>query len=121
MKIIKENSKEWEKKEGYSKKILLSEGIIKENNSLVQLIKISPGEVAENHYHKKQAEIFYFLNDNGYWIINGKKFVFQIGDTLLIEPEDMHRIVNNTEKPYIYLCFKLNYLSNDLYWEEKDE
>ncbi len=28
MKIIKENSKEWEKKEGYSKNILLSEGII---------------------------------------------------------------------------------------------
>ncbi len=117
MKIVKSNDKEWQQKEGYSKKILLNEKDLNQKGGLVQLIKVKPNEVADNHYHKKQTEIFYFLTKNGYWMINGEKFTFEIGDTLVIEPNDEHYAMNNTKEEYIYLAFKFNYSSDDLYWK----
>ena len=116
MKIVKQNNKEWQQKEGYSKKILFNEDDLNYKGGLVQQIKVKPGEVAGNHYHKKQTEIFYFLTKNGYWKINGEKFVFEIGDTLIIEPNDRHYVMNDTKEDYIYLVFKFNYSSDDLYW-----
>ncbi len=117
MKIIKQNNKEWQQKEGYSKKILLNEDDLNYKGGLVQLIKVKPREVAGVHYHKKQTEIFYFLTKNGYWMINGEKHVFEMGDTLVIEPNDEHFVMNDTEEDYIYLAFKFNYDQSDLYWK----
>ncbi len=116
MKIVKRKEKKWMQKEGYSKKVLLDEKDLNYKGSLVQQIKIKPGEIAGNHYHKKQTEIFYFLTKNGYWIINGKKFFFEVGDALVIEPNDKHIVKNNTKKDYIYIAFKFNYSPKDLYW-----
>ncbi len=116
MKIIKNEEKEWLQKEGYSKKVLFDEADLNYKGGLVQKIKIKPGEVAENHYHKKQTEIFYFLTDNGYWIINGEKITPTKGSALIIEPEDKHLVANKTEEDYIYLAFKFNYEKDDLYW-----
>lgn len=116
MKIVKSQNKEWLQKEGYSKKIFLDENTLNYKGGLVQEIKVKPGEVAKNHYHKKQTEIFYFLTKNGYWIINGEKFIFEIGDVLVIEPNDKHYVINDTKEDYIYLAFKFNYEQSDLYW-----
>jgi quercetin dioxygenase-like cupin family protein len=117
MKIIKPNDKHWEEKQGFSKKIFLDSNDLKHNGALFQEIKIKVGETAKEHYHKKQTEIFYFLNENGYWIINGKKMNFKIGEILVIEPFDKHEVINNTDKDYLYLAFKVNYEDNDSYWQ----
>jgi quercetin dioxygenase-like cupin family protein len=116
MKIVKTQNKEWLQKEGYSKKILLDENELNHKGGLVQLIKLKPGERAETHHHKEQTEIFYFLTKNGYWVINNEKFEFEIGDTLVIEPNDKHLIINDTDQDYIYLVFKYDYAPDDLYW-----
>ncbi len=116
MKIIKSEDKQWAEKEGYSKKIFLDENDLNYPGGLVQEIKIKPGEEAKEHHHKKQTEIFYFLTENGYWIINGEKMSFRKGDVLVIEPFDKHIVFNNTDKDYIYLAFKFNYSSDDSYW-----
>ncbi|MBU3918341.1 hypothetical protein KKC63_00305 [Patescibacteria group bacterium] len=84
MKLIKEDNKEWLDKKGYSKKIFLNDKDLNYPGALVQLIKIKPGETAEIHHHKKQIEIFYFLNENGYFIVNEKKIDLKIGDVLVI-------------------------------------
>ncbi len=89
MKIIKAQDKEWIEKQGYSKRIFLDEKDLGQPGALVQEIKIKAGETAGEHYHKKQTEIFYFLTENGHWIINGERMIFKIGDVLVIEPEDM--------------------------------
>ena len=109
MKLIKNNESRWQEKEGYSKKILL-EGVVQE-------IKIKAGETAKSHHHKVQKEIFYFLSDFGYWIVNGEQIKPKIGDCLIIEPMDKHTVINESEKDYIYLAFKINYAENDLYWD----
>jgi quercetin dioxygenase-like cupin family protein len=48
-------------------------------------------------------------------IINGRKLVFEIGDTLVIEPNDMHVAINDTNEDYIYIAFKFNYEQSDFY------
>lgn len=115
MKIIKSTGKKWEDKAGYSKKILFND--IKKRKIVIQYVKIKSGEAANTHYHKKQTEIFYFLNSNGYWVVNGKKTEVRVGDVLVIEPLDRHEVVNSTSDDYLYLAFKYNYDSEDIYWE----
>lgn len=119
MKVIKPEDKVWQDKDGYSKKVFLDENDLQHKGSLVQEIKIKAGETAAKHYHKIQTEIFYFLNNQGYWIINEEKMEFQSGEILVIEPQDRHTVVNNTNKDYLYLAFKINYIPDDLYWENE--
>lgn len=116
MKLIKSNSKEWLDRKGYSKKIYLDENDL-QKGSLVQKIKIKTEETAESHFHKKQTEIFYFLNENGYFIVNGEKIEVKIDDVLVVEPFDKHIVVNETKEDFLYMAFKLNYSEDDLFWD----
>lgn len=68
----------------------MDENDLNYKGALVQQLKIKPGETAESHHHKKQTEIFYFLNTNGYFIVNGEKIIPEIGDIIVIEPNDKH-------------------------------
>lgn len=115
MKVINSKNKEWLDKQGYSKKILVDE--IKNKGVVVQDVKIKPGETAKSHYHKKQTEIFYFLNENGKWLVNGDEVEVKKGDVLVIEPFDKHEVLNNTSEDYLYVAFKYEYDENDLYWD----
>lgn len=117
MKIVRSADKGWQDKDGYSKKIFLDEDDLHHPGSLVQEIKIKAGESAKPHHHKVQTEIFYFLTENGYWIINGQQMDFRIGDVLVIEPGDKHAVINDSAQDYIYLAFKIKYEPNDLYWD----
>lgn len=117
MKFIKTREKEWQDKKGYSKRIFLNEHDLKHPGALVQEIKIKPGEVVASHFHKKQTEIFYFLNTNGYFTVNGEKIVPEVGDILVMEPNDKHITTNNTGEDFLYMAFKVNYDEKDLYWD----
>lgn len=116
MKVIEGNIP-WEDRTGYSKRIYVDGKDYGEPGGLVQEIKIKAGETAANHYHKIQTEIFYFLTDNGYWIINGERKQFKVGDVLVIKPGDKHTVVNESSEDYLYLAFKFKYSPDDLYWE----
>lgn len=104
----------WEEKVGFSKKILFKPN---RNGIVVQEVKIKSREMAKSHYHKKQTEVFYFLNDNGYWLVNSEKIEPRVGEVLIIEPNDRHEVVNHSSADYIYLAFKYNYEENDSYYE----
>ena len=117
VKLIKQQEKNWEEKRGFSKKILVDKTTLNIKGSLVQLVKIKPGEVADEHFHKKQTEIFYFLTEEGSWIINGNKLMPKIGEIIVIEPGDRHEVRNESHKDYVYLVFKYNYEEGDSYYE----
>ncbi|MEI8067852.1 MAG: cupin domain-containing protein [Candidatus Shapirobacteria bacterium] len=117
MKLIKSESKEWLQKEGYSKKIYLNENDLNIKGGLVQKLLVKSGETAQEHHHEKQTEIFYFLNENGYFIVNGEKVEVKIDDVLVVEPFDIHTAVNKTGKDFSYMAFKFNYEESDLIWD----
>jgi quercetin dioxygenase-like cupin family protein len=113
MKYIQGKEKEWEHNPGYEKKVL------REWNqwNKIQEIVIPPHETAKLHYHTIQTEIFYFLTENGYRIVNGEKIIPVVWDVLIIEPNDKHTVVNETDDEYRYLAFKVDYVDDDLYRE----
>lgn len=117
MKFIKSDEKQWSDKNGYSKKVILNSADLDFPGALVQQIKIKPGETAASHYHKKQTEVFYFLNSNGYFVVNGEKIALEAGDTLVIEPNDKHTVINETKQDFLYMAFKINYDEDDLFWD----
>lgn len=117
MKLIKSEDKEWLQKQGYSKKIYLNENDLNIKGGLVQKLLVKSGETAKAHHHEKQTEIFYFLNDNGYFIVNDQKIEVNPDDVLVVEPFDIHTAVNETGKDFLYMAFKFNYSENDLYWD----
>jgi len=114
--VVRAEEKEWSEKEGYSKKVFLTDADLKQPGIHVQEIKIKPNETAKNHYHKKQTEIFYFLNNNGYFIVNGRKIDVRPGDIIVVQPMDEHEVVNNTDSDFLYMAYKFNYDAEDLYW-----
>ena len=115
MKFVPWESKQREDKQWYSKKILLSEEELKNPWSLVQYIKIKSWETAASHLHKIQTEIFYFLDENWYRIVNGEEIHPKKWDVLVIEPNDKHTVIASKTTDYIYLAFKIAYDPNDLY------
>ena len=117
MKFIKCSEKQWEKKKGYSKKIFLTEKDLNFKGAHVQELKLLPGEAAKIHHHKRQTEIFYFLNNNGYFIVNKEKITINPGDLIVIEPNDNHEVINNTQEDFLYIAFKLNYKEDDIFWD----
>lgn len=117
MKLIKSDKKKWLEKKGYSKKVYLDEKDLNNKGGLVQKIEIKSGEKVESHYHKEQTEVFYFLNNNGFFIINGNKVLIEKDDVLMVEPFDKHIVVNNTKKDFLYVAFKFNYSKDDIVWD----
>ncbi len=117
MKLVKSDTKKWLEKTGYSKKVYLDENDLNTKGVFVQKNRIKSGETAKSHFHKKQTEIFYFLNNNGYFIVNDKRVDTQEDDILVIKPFDKHTVVNDTTKDFLYLAFKLNYEEDDLFWD----
>ena len=113
MKFVQWNEKEVQHNPWYDKKIL-REWI---QWNLVQEIIIPPHEVAKSHHHKIQTEIFYFLTDNGCRIVNWEKIFPKIWDILVIEPNDAHTVINESDDKYLYIAFKVNYAPDDLYRE----
>ena len=109
MKHIANESQTREENEWYSKQVLATEKEIGYKWMKVQTVKIPPGEVAEAHIHKIQTEVFYFLTDNWYRIVNDQRIQPKVGDVLIIEPNDVHTVGNDTEEDYVYLCFKTDY------------
>lgn len=117
MKVIHPNDCAWQDKQGYSKKIFLNGVDLHHPGALVQMIKIAPRDEAASHYHKEQTEIFFFLNENGYFTVNGEEIHPKKEDIIVIEPNDHHIVTNNTDQDFLYLAFKVAYDENDCYWD----
>ena len=116
MKLILPEEKKWEEKIGYSKKVYLTEEDLTQPGSQIQMLKLKPGQVAKEHIHKVQTEIFFFTKINGYFIVNGEKINLKENSILIIEPLDKHEVVNNSKEDFTYLCVKKNYQEDDIYY-----
>ncbi len=113
MKITNQEEKEWLERKGYFKKILLTEGEIKSEGNLVQIVKINPHTEIKPHYHKQTIEIFYILKGNAILFFGDKKIGAKPGDVFLCEPNDMHGVINDSDADFQLLVFKINAKEDD--------
>ena len=61
LKFVKLNEEGWLQRQGYSKKILLTEKDLKSKGNIVQIIKNSPHTEIKPHYHENMTEIYHIL------------------------------------------------------------
>ena len=116
MKFIDRKKVRWVEKKGYTAQIFLDfkeEG----NNSRFVLVRMSPHTEIKAHYHKKIKEILYFTKGTGAININNTKRTFKPEDIILIEPGDIHCMINDTDEIAEWLEFKMNDpKENDLFF-----
>jgi len=79
------------------------------------VILLRPGELMgeKAHGHKKLDETFYFVDGDGVIIINEKEYKASQGSVFLCEPNEMHNIRNDSDKPIKVVFIKGSYLPND--------
>jgi len=59
----------------------------------VNVLKISPGHGTPNHIHYKSEEAWGVLEGDGIIRINGKDYLFGVGDVLYVPAGETHQVV----------------------------
>jgi len=108
---------EWIKGDGYKKRILAGESELGKG-SLVQVVRIGPGQEVRPHHHKLQTEFFYILKGTAILSIAKNENQALAGDTYLCRPNDMHFVKNKGKEDFELIVFKTNFTENDSYWCE---
>lgn len=63
------------------------------------LVRFNPGENFPAHYHQIMEENFYIIEGKVDIYVDDKKFSLQEGDFIHIEPNEIHYVANNYDKP----------------------
>ncbi|TRO52594.1 cupin domain-containing protein [Candidatus Bathyarchaeota archaeon] len=116
MKFVELNEKNWLKRQGYSKKILLTEEDLKSEGNIVQIIKNEPHTEIKPHYHNNMTEIYHILKGNAIVFCGETRVRTKPGDTLLCEPKEVHGLVNDTNEEFLFVVFKIDANDKDMYW-----
>ena len=116
LKFVKLDKEGWLPRQGYSKKILLTEEDLKSKGNIVQIIKNSPHTEIKPHYHEKMTEIYHVVKGNAIVFCGDTEVRAYPGDTLLCEPKEVHGLVNDTNGEFQFVVFKINAKNDDLNW-----
>jgi len=109
---------DWVNKDGYSKKVLAVDENIGVEGCQVQLAKIGKGE--RKHYHKNKTEIFYFLKGHGFAIIDGEKKKIEPGTFLVMKPNQVHTIEQESPEMLEVYMVKINSTPDDTYFPKEN-
>ncbi len=119
MKDIKIDENNWTQAKGYKKQILASSEDFDSEGVLSQVVVITPGSVVEPHYHKSTYEYYYVMQGDVAFTINGETRRLKAGDMMMTVPDDIHKVENDSDKDFMVLVFKSNYVKDDTYWADK--
>jgi len=115
---IKLTEDKWIQSKGYKKQILADSKKFDADGALVQVVEIKPGHVVESHYHKQTYEFYYVMRGDVAFTINGQTRRLREGDMMMTEPNDVHRVENDSGEDFRVLVFKTNAAPDDTHWEE---
>ena len=116
MKFVKLTEEDWLERQGYSKKILLTEDDLKSKGNIVQVVKNKAHTEIKPHCHKQMIEIYHILKGNAEVFCGDTRVRTEPGDTLLCEPGEVHGLVNDTDEDFLFAVFKINAKDEDLIW-----
>lgn len=116
MKFVKISKKKWLQRQGYSKKILLTEEDLKSKGNLVQIVRNKAHTEIKPHYHKEMIEIYHILKGNAIIFCGDTRVRAQPGDTLLCEPGEVHGVDNDKDEDFQFVVFKINAKDDDMVW-----
>ncbi len=80
----------------------------------------NPGEHIVQHRHNSYA-VYHIIQGTGYTILDGEKFEWERGDTIVCTPWAMHEHVNTGTEPaiqYVFQDMPARAMERNLMWEE---
>jgi len=101
--------------EGYTKHVLLKAGDLASEGARVQIVTIAAGDTVEDHFHRQTREFYHVLEGECELVVNGAEMRLVAGEMLLMEPGDVHRLMNPGPRLFRVLVFKTN-AGDDTYW-----
>jgi quercetin dioxygenase-like cupin family protein len=72
----------------------------------IGVVVLKPGQDFQNHYHTVCEEIFYILEGEIDFYINGDKVPVKPGDMIQCRPRDAHYLINQSDKNFKALFIK---------------
>ena len=86
--------------------------IAKDGSEIIELFKSERMSLAEatvyketkRHFHNTSEELYHILEGKGVMEIEGEKKDVSVGDTVVILPKEMHRILTAKKVRFLCLC-----------------
>ncbi|MCL4364571.1 cupin domain-containing protein [Patescibacteria group bacterium] len=100
-------------KKDYKKRIIFELEDFKEPGHLLQIVNNFAKTKQSYHHHKKQTEVWYILEGDAIWRINGVEYRVKPGDAFIINPGDKHQADNQSNKDMKVLVLKINFPKDD--------
>ncbi len=73
------------------------------NHSLARIV-IPRGKSSAPHYHKISQETYYVLEGEGVMTVDGEQHTLHPGQSIVIEPEEVHQIANHGVYDLVFLA-----------------
>lgn len=70
-----------------------------------RLWRIEPGQASTKHRHRAQEEIYVLLEGDGRARVGDEVLTFAKGDTILVEPDTVRQLFNDTDSDQLWLVF----------------
>jgi mannose-6-phosphate isomerase-like protein (cupin superfamily) len=84
------------------------------NSFKVKKIIVNPGERLSLQRHKKRKENWTVVKNTCHITLNDRKFDLKVGETVIIEPNDIHRVENKGTKKAVFIEVQTgDYLGED--------
>lgn len=86
------------------KKVMLQPGDIPHLTNFSQAT-FAPGQVAKAHAHTDMHEVFFVSAGTGTMVVNGIDQALLPGVCMLVEPGDVHEVINTGTEPLVLTYF----------------
>ena len=75
---------------------------------MVNWSKLPQGKSFQSHYHEDMQEVFVMIDGTVAMDVDGETFELAGGDSILIDPREIHRMTNTGETDVTYLVFGIS-------------
>lgn len=116
MKIVQIDPDGWREGRGYRKNRLLSAEALRQPGALLQVVTVPPGSRVPPHSHRASVEVYVVRRGVCELVVNGERHEMRPGDTILMEPGDVHELFNRGEEAFELWVFKTNAAEGDTDW-----
>ena len=116
MKVIAIDPDGWQAGRGYRKNRLLSADALRQTGALLQLVQVPPGSHIPPHSHATSVEVYVVRRGACELIVNGDHHQMRPGDVILMEPGDVHELINHGPEGFELWVFKTNAGEGDTDW-----
>lgn len=88
------------------KKVLLEKAdILPGRVQMVNWARLLPKKTFNPHYHEDMSEVFLIIEGEVTMDVSGTSLELKRGDAIVVEPNEVHTMTNNSDQPLEYIVF----------------